>query len=130
MSPTSTLLGTPSSCRRLAYGTWCVLAALFLLGQFAFLGWMGPGPIFVYWSALAVPTLAATLIWLRRSGSYAPWLPLVVGGVTWLVLVTVAVVDPFTELSGSAAWSSFLGMLLFPVGLTYGVLKIIDERTS
>jgi hypothetical protein len=68
VSPSSTLLGTSSSCRRLAYGTWYVLAALFLLGQFAFLGWVGPGPIFVSWSALAVPTLAATLIWLRRSG--------------------------------------------------------------
>ena len=130
MSPTSTLLGTPRACRRLAYGTWYVLAALFLVGQFTFLGWVGPGPIFVYWSALAVPTLAATLIWLRRSGVHAPRLPLIVGGCTWLALVTIAVVDPFTELSGWAAWTSFLGMLLFPVGLTYGVLAIIDERTS
>jgi hypothetical protein len=130
VSPSSTLLGTSSSCRRLAYGTWYVLAALFLLGQFAFLGWVGPGPIFVSWSALAVPTLAATLIWLRRSGVHAPRRPLIVGGVTWLALATIAVVVPFTELSGWAAWTSFLGMLLFPIGLTYGVLAIIDERTS
>jgi hypothetical protein len=47
-----------------------------------------------------------------------------------LALATIAVVVPFTELSGWAAWTSFLGMLLFPIGLTYGVLAIIDERTS
>jgi hypothetical protein len=47
---------------------------------------------------------------------------------TWLVLLIAALIDPFAELRGVARLSAFLGMLAFPVVLTFVVLRQVERR--
>jgi hypothetical protein len=122
------LLRTSRACRGAAFGAWTLLGGLFVLGEFAFLGWVGPAPVFLYWSIAAAPLLALTIYWLRPYGGAPSWRWTIGAGIVWLALLVVAVADPLTELSGLAAWASFLGMLVFPIGLTYQVLALVEDR--
>jgi hypothetical protein len=119
---------SPKLCRRLAFGAWALLGGIFVIGQFVFLGWVGPGPVFLFWSIVATPLLALTAWWLRRFVRSTPWLTLATLAAIWSALLVAALIDPFTDLRGVAPWSAFLGMLLFPVILTYAVLAQVEER--
>jgi O-antigen/teichoic acid export membrane protein len=122
------LIRTTRFCRALAFGAWTLLAGLFLLGQFAFLGWVGPGPVFIYWTILAAPLLAVTVYWLRHYLASMPWKQVALASTIWGALIVGALTNHFTELHGVAAWATFLGLLLFPLVLTYRVLTVVEDR--
>jgi hypothetical protein len=118
---------SPRVCRVLAFGAWTLLGAGYVLGQFAFLGWVGPAPAFIYWSAAGIPLFVLTEIWLRGRARKPSSRVAVVAAVTWLTLLSVAFLDPIEKLQGAGPWAVFLGMLIFPLVLTYAVLARVED---
>ena len=105
-----------------------MLGGLFVLGQFAFLGWVGPGPVFFAWSIAAAPLLALTAWWLKRYVTRMPWRTLAALGASWAALLAIGLFDPITELHGVGPWAALGGMLFFPPLLTFIVLAWVEDR--
>jgi hypothetical protein len=112
-------------CRRLAFTVWTILIAAYILSQFLFLGWVGPVPIFLLWSFVVLPIFAITLWWLHTAQQPVTRREIVLTGAAWLILGLVAVSDVNPNSDGSF-WILVLAFLVFPVLLSYQILKHIE----
>lgn len=130
MTPAFSRSLSPTFCRRLAFGAWTFLGGLYVLGQYAFLGWFGPAPVFLAWSLAATPGLLITGYWLRHQSGRTPRRLLGFAAAVWLPLLIIAFAVPIAELGGWITWSSFVGMLAFPLVFTYLVLSAVEEMVK
>ena len=117
-------------CRTLTFSSWALLVAAFVFGEYFLLGWVGPAPVFVGWSLLALPLTVATLRWLRRLSAFPGRPAVIISALCWMVLLLSAVNYARIDLPDAVGLVFIGGMLIFPIVLTYFILKQIEERTS
>lgn len=121
---------SPTLCRRLAFGAWTLLGGLYVVGQYALVGWIGPAPVFLAWSVAAAPSLLLTGYWLRQQTGRMPRRLLTFAAAVWLPFLIVALAVPTVELGGWVAWAGFLGMLLSPLVFTFLALASVEESAK
>ena len=117
-------------CVRLSRGAWVAALVWFALCLFGSVGWLGPGPAFLAWSAPALVIFALTIRWLSSAGVRPSVARIGVGLVIWGVLVAAA-------WDGGNRWVpewSFptFGLLFlgFPIALSWLMLRLTRRVDS
>jgi hypothetical protein len=116
-------------CKQIALWAWVAAGAGFLILMYASLGWVGPAPAFLIWTAGALPLYLLTWWWRSRIGFSASPRTNLIALFTWVLLcAAVPLIHPPTSQAPSAVqWLLIGALVLFPVALTWYTIRAIDE---
>jgi hypothetical protein len=117
-------MASSKKCRSLAFLAWAILVFGYAAGQFAFIGWVGPGPVFLLWTLVALPLLGVTAFWLRKQGTLVRRSLVLCLLALWILLGTLAVIDQ--DVGNLPFWFLSSVFLVFPVVVGFQVMKYIE----
>jgi hypothetical protein len=116
-----------TQCRRLARGAWLGSLALYLILIYLSLGILGPYWAFLYWSVPAIPLFGLTWFWLYRARSRVPVRLLVLSLVAWCSIFLLFWVGELRNAPSLYFWVAFVSTGVFPMLLTWALLRQIDH---